>query len=56
MIQNRNDPMTNTDMVDQYFESLDVDKEMLWLGLDKKRGAAYAWLGTNPEPILSWLE
>ena len=54
VIQNENDPMTDKGMIDQYFESLNVEKEMLWLDLEPKRGAAYAWLGSNPEPILDW--
>ena len=56
VIQNRNDPMTNLDMVNQYYHDLTVDKEMLWLDLEKKRGAAYAWLGQNPEPIVEWFD
>jgi len=54
VIQNRNDPMTNLKMVEQYYKDLSVEKEMLWLDLEKKRGAAYAWLGKNKEPILAW--
>ncbi len=54
VIQNTNDPMTNLDMVNDYYEALRVEKEMLWLDLEKKRGAAYAWLGKNSEPILNW--
>ncbi|UTW64762.1 alpha/beta hydrolase [bacterium SCSIO 12741] len=54
VIQNSNDPMTNMDMVNQYYNNLLVEKEMMWLDLDKKRGAAYDWLGNNPEPILNW--
>ena len=54
VIQNRNDPMTNMDMVERYYNDLTVEKEMLWLDLEKKRGAAYAWLGKNPQPILDW--
>ena len=54
VIQNSNDPMTNMDMVKQYYEDLKVEKEMLWLDLEKKRGAAYAWLSDHPDQILSW--
>lgn len=54
VIQNQNDPMTNMDMVKQYYNDLTVEKEMLWLDLEKKRGAAYAWLGQNPDPIVDW--
>lgn len=54
VIQNSNDPMTNMGMVDQYYNDLKVEKEMLKVDLEKKRGAAYAWLGKNPEPIIGW--
>jgi len=54
VIQNSNDPMTNLDMVKQYYNDLTVEKEILWLDLEKKRGAAYDWIGKNPEPIISW--
>ena len=56
VIQNKNDPMTNLDMVKQYYESLTKEKEMLWLDLEKKRGATYAWLGENASPIISWFD
>ena len=54
VIQNSNDPMTDLSMVEQYYESLTVEKEMLWLDLEKKRAAAYDWLGKNPSQILGW--
>ena len=54
VIQNTNDPMTNMDMVKQYFNDLIVEKEMMWIELEKKRGAAYAWLGENSESIVGW--
>ncbi|MEM9051330.1 MAG: alpha/beta hydrolase [Bacteroidota bacterium] len=56
VIQNENDPMTNMDMVKKYYDDLTVEKEMLWLNLEKKRGAAYAWLGQNSDPILKWFD
>lgn len=56
VIQNENDPMTNMDMVKQYYNDLTVEKEMLWLDLKKKRGATYDWLGDNPKPILAWFD
>lgn len=54
VIQNQNDPMTNKGMVEQYYNDLTVEKEMLWLDLPKKRGAAYDWIGKNPDQILGW--
>ena len=54
MIQNSNDPMTNLDMVNQYYNDLPVEKELLMLDLEKKRGAAYDWIGKNPDKILEF--
>ena len=54
VIQNQNDPMTNLDMVKELYNTLNTEKEMMWLDLDKKRGAAYDWLGHNPNAILNW--
>lgn len=46
--------MTNMDMVKELFETIETEKEIMWLDLDKKRGAAYDWLGHNADPILKW--
>lgn len=56
VIQNQNDPMTNLDMVQQYYDDLKVEKEYLKLDLEKKRGAAYAWMGEHPEQVIAWFE
>ena len=54
VIQNKNDNMTDLGMVEQYYDSLNVEKKYLSLDLDKKRAAAYDWLGKNPDEILEW--
>ena len=54
VIQNRNDPWTNIELIEQYYNELSVEKEMLWLELSKKRPAAYDWIGKHPEKILEW--
>ena len=62
VIQNRNDGYLDEDFVTGVYNDLVVEKEMLWLELPKmkntlqNRMAAYDWLGTNPKPILGWLE
>lgn len=56
VIQNSNDPMTNMGMVDQYYNDLTVEKEYLKIDIEKKRGATYAWLGKNSQPILGWFD
>jgi hypothetical protein len=54
VIQNQNDPMTNLNMVKGFYNDISTEKEYITLDLAKKRGAAYDWLGKNPEPILGW--
>tara|TARA_B100001939_G_scaffold78050_1_gene66009 strand:- start:1694 stop:2578 length:885 start_codon:yes stop_codon:yes gene_type:complete len=54
VIQNQNDPMTNLDMVKDFYNDIAVEKEYLSLNLEKKRGAAYDWIGKNPDEILGW--
>jgi dienelactone hydrolase len=51
VVQNRNDPWTDLDFVQAYYDELYVEKEMLWLELSKKRAAAYDYLGTSPKFI-----
>ena len=49
VIQNKNDPWTSIESVNTYYSLLPGKKEMLWLDLEKKRAAAYDWLGSQPE-------
>ncbi len=54
LIQNKNDPWTNLDLINEYYNELRMEKEMLWLDLSNKRAAAYDWIGKNPDKILEW--
>lgn len=62
VIQNKNDGYLNEDFVNQYYENLNVEKEMLWIEIPKKKNAnfnriaAYDWIGENSAPILAWFE
>ncbi|MEM1299749.1 MAG: alpha/beta fold hydrolase [Pseudomonadota bacterium] len=56
VVQNRNDPWTNLDMVKDYLDGLAVEKDMKWLDLDKSRFAAYDDLGKNSAEYLGWFE
>ena len=51
VLQNKNDPWTDLDFVQAYYEELQVEKEMLWVELSEKRAAAYDYLGSSPEFI-----
>ena len=54
VIQNKNDPWTNHELVNEYYNCLNVEKELLWLNLKKQRAAGYDWIGKNSEKILEW--
>lgn len=56
LMQNKNDPWTNLDMVNAYYEGLAVDKEMLWLDIEKSRFAAYDYLGRESADVLGWFD
>ena len=51
VMQNKNDPWTDIDFVNAFYDGLQVEKEMLWLDLSKSRAAAYDNLGQSPEPL-----
>ena len=51
VMQNRNDPWTDVNFVTAYYEGLQVEKELLWLDLEKSRAAAYDNLGRAPQQI-----
>ena len=54
VIQNRNDPWTNRELVNEYYDHLNVEKELWWLDLGKQRAAGYDWIGKNSDKILEW--
>lgn len=51
VMQNKNDPWTDLDFVQAYYDGLQVEKEMKWLDLSKDRAAAYDYLGSSPETL-----
>ncbi|WP_419907777.1 alpha/beta hydrolase [Hoeflea sp.] len=56
VVQNKNDPWTNLDMVNAYFDNLTVEKEMVWLDVEKNRFAAYDYVGRSPEKLMGWFD
>ncbi|MEL6205539.1 MAG: alpha/beta fold hydrolase [Pseudomonadota bacterium] len=56
VVQNRNDPWTNLDMVKAYLDGLTVEKDMFWLNLEKSRFAAYDHLGHAPAEFTTWFD
>ena len=56
VVQNRNDPWTNLDFVQRFYDELTVEKEMLWVELEKSRAASYDYLGTSPKPFADFFD
>jgi pimeloyl-ACP methyl ester carboxylesterase len=54
VMQNKNDPWTDLDFVQAYYDQLQVEKELLWLDLSKKRADAYDYLGRSPETLVDF--
>jgi len=49
LVQNKNDPFPDMANVEAYYDRLPAAKEMLWLDLEPKRAAAYAYLTEHPQ-------
>ena len=56
VVQNRNDPWTNLEMVRAYFDGLSCEKEMMWLDIEKNRFAAYDYIGREPGSVTNWFD
>ncbi len=56
VMQNKNDPLTDLDFVQRYYDELQVEKELLWLELTKNRAAAYDYLPKHPETIVEFFD
>ena len=56
LVQNSNDQYLNRESIEQYFDELQVEKEMMWLDLDKRRAAGYDYLTKNPEQVLTFFD
>ena len=48
--------MTNLDMVKELYNTLNTEKEMMWLDLDKKNEVQLMIGGHNPNAILNWFK
>jgi len=57
LVQNDKDEYLNKESIDEYYNSLNVEKDMLWLsGIGTKRASGYDYLTKNPEKILYWFD
>ena len=56
LVQNSNDEYLNRQSIEEYYNALQVEKEMMWLDLGTKRAAGYDYLTRNPDEILSFFD
>lgn len=56
LVQNSNDEYLNKQSINEFFDALTVEKEMMFLDLGKKRASAYDYLTKSPEKLLSWFD
>jgi hypothetical protein len=54
VVQNKNDPWTKIAWVEQYYDELTVEKEMLWLDGSRKRFYAYDYFAHSPQAMLEF--
>ena len=56
VVQNQNDPWTQMDMVERYYDRLTLEKDLKLLDIEKSRFAAYDWIGRHPEEVQAWFD
>ena len=56
IVQNSNDPWTDMNFVDSFYNQLTVEKDIHWADLAKNRIAAYDYIGQNPEGVYEWFD
>ena len=56
IVQNSNDPWTDMNFVDSFYNQLTVEKDVHWADLEKNRIAAYDYIGQNPEGVYEWFD
>lgn len=56
LVQNANDEYLDRRSIEEFYDALRVEKEMMWLDLGTKRAAGYHHLTQHPEQILSFFD
>lgn len=54
VVQARNDPWTDFELVEGFYANLGAEKEMLWIEGTRHRFETYSWFGHTPEPMLEF--
>ena len=57
VMQNDKDEFLTKESIDEYYNDLTVEKDMLWVSdIGTKRAAGYDYLTKNPEKVLYWFD
>ena len=57
VMQNDQDEFLNKESIEEYYNDLKVEKEMIWVSdIGPKRAAGYDYLTRNPEKVLFWFD
>ena len=56
LVQAKGDPWANFDFINEFYNELQVEKEMYWITGTKKRLESYDWFNHTPEPMLKFFK
>ncbi|NHJ87968.1 MAG: alpha/beta hydrolase [Asgard group archaeon] len=56
LVQAEGDPWANLDWIKEFYNELQVEKEMYWIKGTKKRLESYDWFNHTPEPMLNFFK
>ncbi|MEM7303261.1 MAG: hypothetical protein AAF468_19440 [Pseudomonadota bacterium] len=56
VVQNKNDPWTKMEMVQEYYDALTVEKDLKILDIERSRFAAYDYIGREPQGLFEWFD
>jgi len=54
LVQAKGDPWANFDLIQDYFDRLQVEKEMYWIEGTSERLASYDWFSHTPRPMVNF--
>ena len=56
LVQAKGDPWANLDWIKEFYNELQVEKEMYWIKGTRKRLESYDWFSHTPEPMLNFFK
>ncbi|NHK31170.1 MAG: alpha/beta hydrolase [Asgard group archaeon] len=56
LVQAEGDPWANLDWIKEFYDELQIEKEMYWIKGTKKRLESYDWFSHTPDPMLNFFK